>query len=66
MVPDPLRRGQLPLLYYSDEEPDQDFEELSGDVAEALERWRAECEQSRRVVAAAESLDQAGMLLNGD
>ncbi|MDQ6855491.1 MAG: DinB family protein, partial [Candidatus Dormibacteraeota bacterium] len=34
-------------LYYSDEDPDQDFEALDGDVAEALAAWRTECERAR-------------------
>lgn len=50
----------VPLLYYSDDDPDQDFERLDGDVAEALAVWRAECERSRAVVAAAPSLEQTG------
>jgi len=50
----------LPLLYYSDDDPDQDFGALDGDVEEALAVWRAECEVSRSIVAAAESLGQTG------
>jgi hypothetical protein len=50
----------LPLLYYSDEDPDQDFERLNGDVAEAFSVWHLECERSRRIVAAARSLEQTG------
>lgn len=34
----------VPLLYYSDDEPDQDFESLDGDVTEAFAVWRAECD----------------------
>ena len=49
----------LPILYYSDEDPDQDFESLDGDVGEALNVWRAECDCSRAIVAAA-SLDDRG------
>ncbi|WP_328470136.1 DinB family protein [Streptomyces sp. NBC_00448] len=47
----------LPTLHYSDDAPDQDFEWLDGDVAEALALWRGECEHARRIVAAAPSLD---------
>lgn len=50
----------LPLLYYSDEDPDQDFERLDGSVAEALAVWQAECDHARRIVAAAPSLDATG------
>ncbi len=32
---------QIPLLYYSDEDPDEDFGDLSGDVEEAFQSWRA-------------------------
>jgi hypothetical protein len=50
----------VPMLYYSDDDPDQDFESLDGDVAEAFMVWRAECERSRRIVAETESLDRTG------
>src|SRR3954454_2029392 len=30
----------VPLLYYSDDDPNQDFDDLAGDVADALEVWR--------------------------
>jgi hypothetical protein len=52
----------LPLLYYSDDDPDQDFEDLGGDVDEALAAWRAECDRAREIVAGAE-LDQTGTVL---
>ncbi|MFI5528951.1 DinB family protein [Kitasatospora sp. NPDC051853] len=51
---------ELPLLYYSDEDPDQDFERLDGSVAEAVEAWRAEVAESRRIVAEAASLEVTG------
>ena len=51
----------VPMLYYSDEDPDQDFESLGGDVGEALATWRAECERSREIVAAADSLEATGV-----
>lgn len=50
----------LPHLYYSDDDPDQDFEALDGDVEEAFAVWRAECERSREIVAGAPSLDATG------
>lgn len=46
-------------LYYSDDWPDQDFEDLSGGFDEALATWRAMCDRSRAIVAAA-SLDDTG------
>lgn len=51
----------LPMLYYSDEDPDQDFESLAGDPVQALGVWRAECDRSRRIVDAASSLDAGGV-----
>jgi hypothetical protein len=50
----------LPMLYYTDEDPDQDFESLEGDALEALRVWREECERSRGIVARASGLDQVG------
>ncbi|QUH00463.1 DinB family protein [Saccharopolyspora erythraea] len=55
-----FRGEDLPMLYYSDDDPDQDFESLHGDFAEALASWRAECDASRKVVAEAASLDETG------
>jgi hypothetical protein len=52
--------ADLPMLYYSDEDPDQDFESLAGDPLAALQSWRAECDRSRRIVDEAVSLDQVG------
>jgi hypothetical protein len=49
----------IPLLYYSDDDPDQDFTTLDGDVGEAFSLWQAECERSREIVAAS-SLEQTG------
>ncbi|MFI5605633.1 DinB family protein [Amycolatopsis sp. NPDC051903] len=53
-------REDVPMLYYSDEDPDQDFESLDGDIAEATARWHAECDRSREIVAAAGSLEARG------
>jgi hypothetical protein len=52
----------VPLIYYSDEDPDQDFDSLDGDAGEALAVWRAECDRAREIVAGASSLDQTGTL----
>ncbi|GAA4425078.1 DinB family protein [Actinokineospora soli] len=48
------------LLYYSDDDPDMDFDRLDGDPAEALAVWEAECARSREIVAAAASFDDEG------
>ncbi len=50
----------VPMLYYSDDDPDQDFDALDGDVDEDFDVWRAECRRSREIVAAAASLDETG------
>jgi Protein of unknown function (DUF664) len=51
---------ELPLLYYSDDDPDQDFDALDGDVTEAFALWQSECERAREIVARAGSLDETG------
>jgi Protein of unknown function (DUF664) len=53
---------KVPMLFYSDDDPEQDFDDLGGDPGEALELWRAECRRSREIVAAA-SLDDTGTKL---
>jgi len=50
----------VPMLYYSDDDPNADFDSLDGDVAEVFAVWHAECERSREIVSRAPSLDQAG------
>jgi hypothetical protein len=52
----------LPMLHYSDDDPDQDFDSLDGDPLAALEEWRAECERSRGIVDGASGLDDVGAL----
>ena len=49
----------VPLLYYSDDDPNQDFEDLGGDIEAAFALWREECARSREIVAAS-SLDDTG------
>lgn len=51
----------VPMLYYSDEDPNQDFDALDGDTEEDFAVWRAECQRSREIVAAAVSLDETGI-----
>jgi hypothetical protein len=43
----------VPMFYYSDDDPNQDFDSLDGDVDETFAVWRAECERSRQITAAA-------------
>jgi uncharacterized damage-inducible protein DinB len=50
---------EIPPMYYSDADPDDDFNDLDGTpVAEAFERWRSECARSREVAAGVDSLDE--------
>ncbi len=55
-----LAGEDVPMLYYSDNDPDQDFEALDGDPVEALAVWRAECDRSRAIVAAS-ALERTGI-----
>jgi hypothetical protein len=55
-----LADEDLPMLFYSDDDPDQDFEFTGADVTADLELWRTECRRSRQV-AAARSLDDTGV-----
>ena len=52
----------LPMLHYSDDDPDQDFESLDGDPLMALQTWRTECARSREIVEQAAGLDQLGVV----
>ncbi|MEO7070740.1 MAG: DinB family protein [Nostocoides sp.] len=54
----------VPMLFYTDEEPDLDFDGLADDPLADLAIWRSECEESRRVVAAA-GLDDTGAMIMG-
>lgn len=51
---------EVPLLFYSDDDPEQDFDALDDDAEAAFALWREECELSRQIVAAAPSLDATG------
>lgn len=46
-------------VYYSDEWPDQDFEDLSGPFEDALATWHRICARSREIVAT-HTLDDTG------
>ncbi len=54
----------VPLLYYSDERPEQDFDDTDGDVEAAWAAWHEECERSRAIVAKAK-LDDTGRTHRG-
>lgn len=49
----------VPMLYYTDDDPNLDFDGLDGDVTADFEVWRAECARSRQIVATS-SLDDTG------
>ncbi|KUN76384.1 DinB family protein [Streptomyces griseoruber] len=51
----------VPLLHYSDDDPDQDFDRLDGEVTEDFAVWQEECERSRRITGAAASLEETGI-----
>lgn len=50
--------GEEPEPLFPD--PADDFGDLTGDFADAVALWRAQCEHSREIVAAAGSLDETG------
>ena len=56
-----LAGEDVPMLYYTDDDPDQDFDDLSGDPFAALEGWRRECDRTRAIVAASPDLDRTGI-----
>ena len=53
----------VPNLYYSNDDPNQDFDSLDGDPAEAFAVWHDECDRAREIVAQTPSLDQTGIRL---
>ncbi len=56
-----LAGEDAPPLYYSDTDPDGDFDNVDdADAEEAFDAWRAECERARQLIAAANSLDVVG------
>jgi Protein of unknown function (DUF664) len=51
----------VPMLYYTDENPDLDFDvPADADPADDLRAWHEECARSRQIVADAVSLDEVG------
>jgi Protein of unknown function (DUF664) len=59
-------RTDAPPIYFSDDNLDGDFDDLDfPDVAQVFATYREACEQSRRVVARAGSLDDLGVRGDG-
>jgi uncharacterized damage-inducible protein DinB len=53
-----LAGEDVPPLYYSDDDPDGDFDNLDpATVDDAFATWRAECARAREIAAALPSLD---------
>ncbi|HEV2782137.1 MAG TPA: DinB family protein [Actinophytocola sp.] len=58
---------EAPRIYYSDDDPDGDFDNVDeADADEAFATWRAECERSRQILAAAPSLDATATTRHGE
>jgi len=55
-----LGRREVPYHYYTDEDPEAEFDVDDADVAEAFRTWASECADSRRAADAAPSLDFTG------
>ena len=55
-----LGQERIPYHYYTDDDPEAEFDVDEADVTEAFETWRAECADARERVAAAPSLDVTG------
>ncbi|MEP7054773.1 MAG: DinB family protein [Actinomycetota bacterium] len=51
----------VPMLYYSDDDPGQDFDSLDGDFGAALDAWQTECAKSRSIVVNTASFDETGI-----
>jgi uncharacterized damage-inducible protein DinB len=57
-----LAGEQIAYHYYTDDNPDADFDDVdSADVAESFRTWRSECASARALVAAATSLYATGI-----
>jgi hypothetical protein len=60
-------RDAPPITYDHDTNIDGDFDDVAPELCAAdRARWDATCDESRRIVDAATSLDQAGENLDGD
>jgi len=55
-----LGRKEVPYHYYTDEDPEAEFDVDDADVAEAFRTWASECADSRSAADAAPSLDFTG------
>ena len=55
----------VPMLYYSDDHPEQDFEDLDGDIDQAFAAWHRECARSREIVAAHDLEDTGTRVRDG-
>jgi len=52
---------EAPPLYYSDRNPDGDFDDVdAADVDEAFRAWNAECDNARTIASDAMTLDDVG------
>lgn len=60
-----LAAETTPPIYYSEQEPDGEFEVGGADVAEAFDRWTQECQRARQITTAATSLDLVGRQRRG-
>jgi uncharacterized damage-inducible protein DinB len=62
-----LAAEDAPPLYWSDEDPDGDFDNVdTADVDEGFAAWHRECDAARERQAAAPSLEATGVRRNGD
>lgn len=57
---------EVPLLYYSDDDPDQDFDRLDGDLDEEFAAWHRECQRSRAIVDAHDLDDEGTRVRDGE
>ena len=55
-----FRGEDIPHVYYTDADPDRDFNGLDDDPEDSFATWRAECAVSRSI-AASSDLDDAGI-----
>jgi len=62
-----LSSEDAPPLYYSESEPDGDFDDVeTADVSEAFAAWEQECDTARERAAAASSLEVTGRRRDGE
>lgn len=57
---------ELDLLYYSEDDPEQDFTALDGDFDEEFSLWQSECARSREIVAASAPDDTGTRFSTGE